>query len=80
MFTLISLMSLYSQVPGEGDQRSLYLPLRPNSSSVEDVDSCAMFIDPSNHTLGTTDCKVRIKNGDNGMTSQYFHLEAFLKM
>ncbi len=54
-------MSLYSQVPGEGDQRSLYLPLRPNSSNAEDVDACTMFIDPSNHTLGTTDCKVRIK-------------------
>jgi hypothetical protein len=47
------------QVPGEADQRGLYLPLKQNSSSEEEeYDSCSMYIDPSNHSLGTTTCKV----------------------
>jgi hypothetical protein len=40
------------QVPNEGN-KSLYIPHSNNSS---DWESCAMYADPSNHSLGTQDC------------------------
>lgn len=40
------------RVPNEGN-KSLYIPHSNNSS---DWESCAMYADPSNHSLGTQDC------------------------